>query len=266
MADVATDVLHNVGNALNSVSVSVDVLDNSVRQSRLAGFAKVIDLIRDHQDDLPGFFAGDARAKRLPEYLTASTTQLEHERSALAAEIASLRKHVDHVKLVVDTQQSHVRSPAIREPTQLAAILDEALGASLVRHDAPGISIERVYEPLPDVEIDPHKVVQVVTSLLDNAWDALQHVATAHKRIWIELRALDMHRVAIAVEDNGCGITPENLTRIFQPSSAAETGKHRSRLHASACVAGELGGTLVADSGGLGLGARFTLTLPLRSP
>lgn len=265
MADVATDVLHNVGNALNSVNVSVGVLENAVRQSRLPGFSKVIGLIGDHRDDLPGFFAADARAKRMPEYLTASTAQLEQERSALAAEIASLRKHVEHINAVVGTQQSHTRTQTIREQTQLAAVLDEALSASLLRHDDPGVALERAYEPVPNVEIDRHKLVQVLSSLLDNAWDALAPTTAAHKRIGIALRAVDAHLVAIEIADNGRGIAAEDLTRIFQPGIAAGTGRTAFRLHATACAAAELGGTLVADSDGPELGARFTLTLPLRT-
>jgi signal transduction histidine kinase len=265
MADVATDVLHNVGNALNSVNVSVGVLENAVRQSRLPGFSRVIGLIGEHRDDLAGFLAADARATRLPEYLIASTVQLEQERSALADEIASLRAHVEHINAVVGTQQSHTRTQAIREQTQLAAVLDEALGASLLRHDAPGVVLERAYEPVPDVEIDRHKLVQVLSSLLDNAWDALAPATTAYKRIGIALRSVGAHLVAIEIADNGRGIAPEDLTRIFQPGVAAGTGRTAFRLHATACAAGELGGTLVADSDGPERGARFTLTLPLRA-
>lgn len=269
MADVATDVLHNVGNALNSVNVSVGVLESAVRRSRLSGFSRVIGLIGDHRDDLPGFFAADARAQRLPEYLTASTAQLEQERTAITAEIASLRTHVEHINAVVGTQQSHTRTHAIREPTRLAAVLDEVLSASLLRHDDPSVAIERAYEPVPDVEIDRHKLVQVVSSLLDNAWDALAPAATAtaaHRRIGVALRPVGAHQVAIEIADNGRGIAPEDLTRIFQPGGAAGTGHTAFRLHATACAAGELGGTLVADSDGPACGARFTLSLPTAAP
>jgi signal transduction histidine kinase len=266
MADVATDVLHNVGNALNSVNVSVSMLEDAVRQSHLTGFSKVIRLISEHRDDLPGFFAGDARAKRLPEYLAASTTRLEREHDTLAIELASLREHVDHVNVVISTQQSHTGGPAIRIPTSLSAALDEALSASLLRHGDPGVELERAYEPMPDVDIDRHKLLQVLSSLLDNAWDALAGVTTVPKRVRIQLRALDAHRVAIEIEDSGRGIPPENLTLIFQHSVTAGTGRQGFGLHASACAAGEMGGTLIATSDGLGHGARFTLTLPLRVP
>jgi signal transduction histidine kinase len=264
MADVATHVLHNVGNALNSVNVSVGVLENTVRQSRLSGFAKVIGLIGDHRDDLPGFFAADTRAKRLPEYLSASTTQLEQERSALATELASLRTHVEHINAVVSTQQSHTRTRAIHERTQLAAVLDEALSASRLCQDEPGVAIERAYEPVPDVEIDRHKLVQVLSDLLDNAWNAFEPATAASRRIRIALRPAGSHRVAIEIADNGRGIAPEDITRIFQPGVATGTGRIAFSLHTSACAAGEMGGTLVADSDGPGRGARFTLTLPVR--
>jgi signal transduction histidine kinase len=248
------------------------MLEDMVRQSRLPGFSRVIRLIRDHQDDLPGFFAGDPRAKRLPEYLTASTTRLECEHDTLATELASLRTHVDHVNVFISTQQLHTAVPAITIPTSLSAALDEALSASLLRHDDPGVELERAYEPMPDTDIDRHKLLQVLSSLLDNAWDALAGAITAPRRVRVHLRALDAHRAAIEIEDNGRGIPPENLTRIFQHGVTTGTGagapgtsKPGFGLHASACAAGEMGGTLVATSDGPGHGARFTLTLPLRT-
>jgi len=266
MADVATSVLHNLGNALNSVNVSVNLLEGAVRESRLAGLTRVVHRICGTQatSDGAGFFTDDARARRLPDYLTASTAQLEVERGAIAAELASLRGHVEHIKLVVETQQPHAHAPPANELTSLAAVLDEAATASLERHPDRGVELERTYEPVPDIAIDRHKLLEIVASLLDNAWDALDRVAASLGRIRLRLHPVADHRVAIEVEDTGCGIPPENLTRIFHHGFTTSPGRHGFGLHASACATSELGGTLTAASDGPGRGARFTLTLPLR--
>ncbi len=266
MADVATDVLHNVGNALNSVNVSVDLMEAAVRTSRVTGLSKVVRMIREHGSDLAGFFAADARGQRVPEYLTASTDRLEQERDSFARELASLRTHVDHIKLVVATQQSHAGAPAVRKPSSLASALDDALSAGLARHDQIGIELLRDYQPMQDVDLDRHKLLQIMSSLLDNAWSALEGATAAGKCIRVRLRPLGTDQVEIAVEDNGCGIPPENLSRIFNHGFTTRRKHNGFGLHASACAAGEMGGNLRADSDGAGRGARFTLVLPLRVP
>ena len=263
-ADVASDVLHNVGNALNSVNVSVDVLETAVQRSRLAGLSKVIRILSDHRGDLPGFFATDHRAPKLPDYLVASTAQLEAEQAQLAGELRSLRGHVEHVNLVIATQQAYLGAPAPRERTALADVLDDALRDAGARHAAQPVALETSYDAVPELELDRHKLVPVVAGLLDNAWHALAGAEPTDRRIRVRLRAATGERVAIEVEDSGRGIARDDLTRIFQ-HSATSRAEHGVDLHACACAAGELGGTLAAASDGLGRGARFTLTLPLRA-
>jgi signal transduction histidine kinase len=263
MADVATEVLHNVGNALNSVNVSVDLLQRSVEHSRLPGLTKVVGMISEHASDLPGYFADSRRAKLVPEYLAASTATLEEERASLAGDLRLLRQHVEQINVIIATQRSYVGAPTVSERTSLAAVIDDALDASAARHDSRSdVQLERAYEPVPDIDVDRHKLLQILSSLLDNAWEALED-ATAERRIRVQLRGVG-DRVAIDVEDSGCGIPAENLTRIFHHGFTTRKARLGFGLHASGCAAGELGGTLVANSDGPGRGARFTLTLPLR--
>jgi len=263
MADVATGVLHGIGNALNSVSVSVDALEGAVRQSRIAGLTKVARLLGEHRGDLVGF-AATAQARLLPEYLTAATARLEDERSSLAGELAVLRRHVEHIKQAVDTQQLYAHAPVVSEATSLAAVVDEAIAANLVHHADRGIAIERDYAAVPEAELDRHKLLQVVSGLIDHAWHAVAGAPGASQRIAIRVRPLDDDRAAIEVEDTGRGIARDDLTRIFSHELAARTAHHGLDLHETACAAAELRATLRAASDGPGRGACLTLTLPLR--
>jgi two-component system, NtrC family, sensor kinase len=72
--------------------------------------------------------------------------------------------------------------------------------------------------------------------------------------------------VRIAVADNGVGIPPEHLTRIFSHGFTTRKDGHGFGLHSGAIAARELGGTLSAHSDGPGTGATFTLALPLTRP
>jgi len=262
MADVATHMLHNLGNALNSITVSLGVLQDTLRQSRVAGLSKVVHMISG-DDGGSRFFSDEARARRVPDYLAASAAQLEGERASLHGELASLRGHVEHIQAVVATQELHTDAPAVHEITELPAVLDEALSASLVRHEERDVEIERDYAAVPEVALDRNKLLQILSALLDNAWRALDGPAAHRKCIRLRLHAPTGNQIAIEIADSGRGIAPENLTRIFH-QSVPLPGAHGSHLHASACAATEMGGSLIATSDGPGRGACFTLTLPLR--
>jgi len=130
---------------------------------------------------------------------------------------------------------------------------------SLGRH---GISLERVFEPVGQVKADRHKVLQVLVNLLKNAKDALQAVKPGERLIRVRVTSASDTAVELAVEDNGPGILPVNLTRIFQHGFTTKPTGHGFGLHSSVLAAREMGGDLVATSPGLGHGSTFILTLP----
>jgi signal transduction histidine kinase len=69
--------------------------------------------------------------------------------------------------------------------------------------------------------------------------------------------------VSIIVRDNGIGIPPENLIKIFNHGFTTKRDGHGFGLHSGANAAKEMGGSLTAESNGPGLGATFTLELPV---
>jgi signal transduction histidine kinase len=69
--------------------------------------------------------------------------------------------------------------------------------------------------------------------------------------------------VAIIVRDNGVGILPENLTRIFGHGFTTKKDGHGFGLHSGALAAKQMNGALSVQSAGPGKGAAFTLELPI---
>jgi signal transduction histidine kinase len=264
MADVATAVLHNVGNVLNSVNVSVGVLDAAVQRSHSEGLGKAAQLLREHEGDLPRFFAEDKRARLLPEYLSKLGKTMAEQRESFRAELQSLQKNVDHIRVIVSMQQSHAKVGGSIEPVSLAALLDDALSLNFASDEKHGLHVEHDYAQLPEVELDRHKLVQIVLNLLSNARDAVKDSSAQAKRITVRLRDAGGGQVAIDVEDTGCGFSADNSVKIFNHGFTTKKDGHGFGLHSSACAATEMGGALTAQSDGVGRGARFTLLLPLR--
>jgi two-component system NtrC family sensor kinase len=276
MADVATSVIHNVGNVLNSVNVSAGLVRETVERSRAQGLGQLTALIRQHENDWVQFLTQDEKGRRLPAYLEAVAAAVEEERRIIVAELASLQRNIDHIKVVVGRQQGQAKAAlGVLESVVLATVVDEALRVagldqdSVAKSNDDGILVERLYGEVPRARLDRHKLMETLTNLIGNAHHALQAVPRSiehPRRLRIAIRSRDNLRFEIEISDSGCGISPENLPRIFTFGFTTKPGGHGFGLHASAIATAEMGGTLTAHSDGPGCGARFRIELPLRPP
>lgn len=265
MAEIATGVLHNVGNVLNSVNVSTSLVAGKVRESRVDKLVVLIHMLEQHSGDLPEFLAKDPKGQRVLPYLAKLGDHFQSERDILLAELESLSSHVGHIKQIVATQQSYAKLSGLVENISLSDVVDDALRileAGLVRHK---IGVEREFEILPTIAADKHQVLQILLNLLRNAKQAVQEGGGEQRVIRISIRRLGERRISLAVQDNGVGLAPENLTRIFAHGFTTKADGHGFGLHSCALAASQMGGSLRAESEGPGLGATFVLELPLRA-
>jgi PAS domain S-box-containing protein len=264
MAEVATSVLHNVGNVLTSVSVSATLLAQTVRESKVKGLGKAASLMELHASDLGAFVTADPSGRQLPEYLKQLALRLEAEQAATLNELDALFKNVEHVKAVVRMQQSYARGGReVSETLALQEVVEEALRIGGCNFAMLGVDVCRDYARMPPVVVDRHKVIQILVNLFTNAGHALAGREAA-RRLIVRTRAQGT-TVSVVVIDNGVGIACDNLVKIFNHGFTTKREGHGFGLHASAVSAMELGGTLVAESEGIGQGARFVLTFPARA-
>jgi PAS domain S-box-containing protein len=265
MAEVATGVLHNVGNALNSVNVSANLVLDQIRASRSPYLVKVAAMFQEHANDLPQFLAGDPKGQKLPAYLTALAETLRQEQQQIATELDELRRNIDHIKEIVAMQQTYARVAGVIEPVPVAEIVEDAIrmnSAALARHE---VNLIREFSANPVIQTDRHKVLQILVNLLRNAKYACDDSGRIDKEITVRI-TLTEGRVHLAVADNGVGIPAENLVRIFSHGFTTRKAGHGFGLHSGALAAKDLGGTLHAESPGSGKGATFVLDLPLDLP
>jgi PAS domain S-box-containing protein len=265
MAEVATNVLHNVGNVLNSINVSATLVDERVRKSRAADVGRLARLLEEHARDLAAFVTSDPKGQKVPEFVRQLAEKLAAEQTAALEELKCLRRNVEHVKEIIAMQQSYARVSGLLENVDVAALLEDTLRmneGSLARHD---IQVVREFAVLPPLCTVKHKVLQILINLVRNAKYACDESGRPDKQLI--LRATNAEgRVRIAVIDNGVGIPPENLIRIFSHGFTTRKDGHGFGLHSGALAARELGGSLTAASDGPGCGAVFTLELPCQPP
>jgi PAS domain S-box-containing protein len=265
MAEVATNVLHNVGNVLNSVNVSASMVSERIKRSKCTGLSRVATLFNDHAADLAAFVSG-AQGKHLPAYLTELANELLAERDAAVAELTALRSNVEHIKEIVAMQQGYARLGGITDTVDVRVLVDDSLRMNEGAFSRHGVAIVRDFEDVPTVHVDKHKVLQILVNVIRNAKYACSEAkGDGERRVTVRVRA-SSSAVLISVIDTGVGIPRENLDRIFGYGFTTRAEGHGFGLHSSALAARELGGTLRAESPGPGMGATFTLTLPLAKP
>jgi PAS domain S-box-containing protein len=266
MAEVATSVLHNVGNVLNSINVSVSLVSDHLKTSKIPNLGRISTLLREHSGDLGRFISEDPKGQLLPAYIGQLADHLAAEQASIVAEIEELRKNVDHIKDIVVMQQNYAKIAGVTEPVQPTDLVEDALrlnAGALARHD---VEIIRDYAAdLPQVLVEKHKVLQILVNLIRNAKYACEESVTGERRLTLRVQATaDRRSVRIEVVDNGVGIPTENLTRVFNHGFTTRKEGHGFGLHSGALTARELGGSLTAHSDGPGKGATFTLEFPVQ--
>lgn len=265
MADVASSVLHNVGNVLNSINVSTDTLLKTLKKPMVGDVCRIASLFHEHQQNLQEFLTEDPKGKQIPSYLGLVAESLSGSHQTIQGELDSLVKKVDHIKQVIMSQQDIARAGNIREPSSVEELLEQALMMAIPEPEKYRILIEREYRAVPTIMTDRHQVLQILVNLITNAKKSMvEHTGSTRRLTLRACVASERHGVVrLEVCDTGGGITPENLPKLFAQGFTTRKAGHGLGLHSSAIVAKNLGGTLQARSEGEGCGATFTLELPL---
>jgi NO-binding membrane sensor protein with MHYT domain len=261
MAEVATGVLHSVGNLLNSLGVSTTLVLSGLRDSRTANVTRVAKLLTDNGSRLGTFLESDPRGREIPTYLARLGEHLDTETRTLHTEMQAIASHVEHIGKIVAAQQTYARRGGATEEVDITELVNNAIALNFA--GMPDVVVHREYQPVPHLTLDRHKLIQILGNLLGNARHALRDLKQGAARgLTVRLRPVSQS-LAIEVEDTGVGIEAAVLQRLFEFGFTTKKDGHGFGLHASANLAKELGGEISVHSDGPGRGARFTLCLPL---
>lgn len=263
MAEVATSVLHNVGNVLNSVNVSSSLIADKIRNSKVSSLTKVVTLMKEHEGDLAAFFTTNPKGKQVPGYLTGLAAHLIEEQAEILREAGTLLSSVMHIKEIVAMQQNYARTSGLLESLPVVDLVEDALRMNADAIQRHHIKLVREFAETPPILVQKHKVLQILVNLIRNAKHACDDAGRLDKQITLRVTSAG-GRIKISVIDNGVGIPVENLTQIFGHGFTTRKEGHGFGLHSSALAAKEMGGSLAAFSDGSGQGATFTLELPMQ--
>jgi signal transduction histidine kinase len=259
-------VLHNVGNVLNSVNVAGKVLEDLATQSSVVLINRISDLLKAHEQDWMTFLSEDPKGQKILPFLTKVGPSLVAEQQTFLKELQGLQRHLSHVRHIILSHQEMARAQGQVKPVAIADLLEQALELSFHPGDARWVTIQRDFSPVPPVLAEEHQVLQILVNLFRNAKQAMQQHDQPRHTLTLSVRP-QIHelpsQVAVSIQDTGMGIAPEHVSCLFRRGFTTKKDGNGIGLHSSAMTLEKLGGSLSVQSAGVGLGATFTLTIPV---
>jgi len=264
MADMATGVLHNIGNILNSVNLASEEIHRISNNSKITGLLKAGDMLLKNDDNIDDFLTQDARGKKLPEYFIKIGKVLNIEISDIQKESKELIAKTTMMKEVISTQQTYARSGFHNEQLNLPELVEDALKIQDAALKKWGVKLNTQFSNTPACIGQKSKLLQVITNLIKNAKEAMgdNDQFNKPKEMLIETGMANNNTVYLKIKDNGCGINEKQLTKIFNHGFTTKKTGHGFGLHTCANAMTEMKGSLNVDSEGVQKGACFTVKLP----
>jgi PAS domain S-box-containing protein len=264
MAEVAANVLHNVGNALNSINVSAAVVTEKITNSEIGNLAKLAELLDEHSTDLAEFLTNDPQGKHIPTYIKEVSGHLAQQQTETVEKLHSLMKNVEHVKDIIKMQQLYTGIGTQQDHVVLNELIENAIEINNAGFERHNIEVIREYDDIGSILIDKQRTLQILVNLIDNAQYALAKSDKEPKLLRIRTTRNGGTKIRIEVIDNGIGIEPAGLDKIFEQGYTTKQAGHGFGLHSCLVAAKDMQGSITAKSEGVDQGATFILELPLK--
>lgn len=261
MADIAAGTLHNVGNILNSVKVSLEVLGAKTNDLPLQEFIKANELLKENLDSIEIFIRDDPRGKKLLLYYLQIEEPFKKASAQIQRNFQRLSEKVNTISDVIAAQQNYAGVGGLTEKVILTDIVEDALliqSGSIERH---GLSVIKEFHETPEILVQKTKLVHILVNLIKNAKDSMVGMDPEKKTLRISIQN-ENGSIFIRIKDAGCGIAGENLNKIFSYGFTTKKDGHGFGLHSSVNYMKEMGGEMWAESEGVGRGAQFVLKFP----
>lgn len=267
MAEVAVSVIHNIGNVLNSVGVSVEIIKESMSNAMYQKIGLITEMLKQHQSDLIEYFQNDEQGTLIPSYLMVLFAEIQRNKIMLDKEVNNLQQHYHIIKDILNAEDEVTSLKSVNAPVLLAELMDSSIQTVMTEESmlTKQITLNKDYRYTSSIMTNKTNLMQVFVNLLKNAQESVIELKEdMHRTINVSIaRKKNLEEVEIRVMDNGIGILPENLPKIFTFGFTTKKKGHGFGLHNCAFIAKQLGGTLEVESEGFCKGALFILTLPV---
>ncbi|HEV3190902.1 MAG TPA: hybrid sensor histidine kinase/response regulator, partial [Polyangiaceae bacterium] len=263
MTEIATGVLHNVGNVLNNVNISTTVIHDRLRRLRVDGVGKLAKTFAGQAGDLAEFLAKEGNSVRVGQYLTGLNAELAGDQQELLNEVGLLVDKVQHIRNIIAAEQRYARRMSFREHCDLHHLVDDVLLMHGHTMSRLAVEVRREFDEVPTGMLERSKLLQVLENLVKNALESMAVHDGPGRMLTVSIRRPNADRARIEVTDTGKGIDPADAERIFNFGFTTKDSGNGFGLHSAANTLAEMGGSIEAHSDGPGRGATFAIEFPL---
>lgn len=258
MAEIATHVLHHIGNALNSLQTSSCVLDEHLRRLPAEEVERIHHMLASHDGDLSEYLSRDERGKKVVDLIQAIGTLLRELKTGMESESHQLQAKVQEVALILQRQQAYSGAQGYLEDVDLKRLVEAVVPDAC--DPARDVNVTLDMGDVRRVKAQKHRLMYILEILVNQCRLAL--ITAGHSgrgNIHISAIRISTVRIALHIRHDGRGYAPDQVDEIFRQGFLdMETGFD---LHHCATSMAEMGGTIRVVSQGLEAGATFILEL-----
>ena len=271
--EIVDTILHNIGNAINSVSVGIETihhqLTNDKLTPRLTALAKALE---QNQENFSDYIQNDPQGQKVLPFILTLAADFNIVQQQWEQTVERIRNRTSHIVDIIRTQNSYHRASTTRKDINLRAAILDAIRILQDSIDKRQIQIAVDCDNAPkEIRIQESQFHQVLVNLIKNAVEAIDELAQSgegnnNEAPRIEIRShIQDDFLSIDITDNGIGIEAENLQRIFSAGFTSKEHGSGLGLHSSANFVISSGGEIQACSNGKGSGATIRIILRLSS-
>ena len=265
--EIVDTILHNIGNAINSVTIGIETIQNLLADDLLVKrLTALTEALQQHEDNLGDYIANDPQGQKVLPFLLTLSHDFSTSDEKLRQTVARIRNRTEHIVDIIRTQNTYQETSTTLKDVNLEVTISDAIKMLQDSIDKRQIQIEIDCDNAPEeIRIQESQFHQMLVNLIKNSVEAIDELAksgefTEDPRI--QIRAyMDNEFLCIDITDNGIGIAPKELNKIFSAGFTTKKGGSGLGLHSSANFVISSGGKIQPFSEGRGKGATIRLML-----
>ena len=267
--EVMETILHNIGNAVNSVAIGVGTLEEQlVKNPLIERLSELSAAVEAHPDDWVDYIRDDTQGRQVRPFLLALAGDLVRQNQQLVRTVKRVGSQTDHIVDIVRAQRDFDSKGTTGKDVDLRQAIFGALSILQDSFSRRGIRTHVNCGDAPEeIRIPETQFNQMLVNLLKNGMEAIDERKQSGglegpPRIDIRAAVRDGFLV-LEVQDNGIGIEKKDLEAIFRAGYTTKKEGTGLGLHSAANFVAGIGGRIQPSSGGPGRGATMRVMLPL---